>query len=677
METESKKIESNEPAAEKFQPIIDLYSQRKIKQALDLIKGMQEEFPKSAFLCDFAGACNAELMNFHESILSYKDAINLRPNFSDAYNNMGNVLIRMGSLDAAIESYNQAITIEPNYAIAHLNLAKAKLDKLDFLGAKDAFRLAIKYDGESHDAYYLLANLQKSQGDLEEAINCYKKAIKINPDFAEAYNNLGNAIQSNLKKGQGDLEEAITCYKKVIKINPEFAEAYNNMGTALRARGDIDKSIVCFKKALLISSNFSNAHNNLGIALNDKGSLSKAIESFKEAIRIEPFNPEAFYNMGDALLAKGDLDLAIDAYKKAINLKPDFFNAYLNLGNAFRDKGSSELAIKCYIKALEYNPSNAIAEFNQALAYLDKEDFIQGWQKYERRWDSVSFEFDYLNSIVPKWQPGDRGRTLLWQEQGIGDVLMFSTIVSEFYSKCDKLIIQLDSRLIPIFSRSFPDDIVYFKSDEDVPNNEYDFHIPMGSLPLYFRNNLDSFKNGSCKFLKPDEKLSLKLKKNIQKNSNDCIVGISWQGGSKVESASRNRSMKLIELASIFDNERVNLVNLQYGDTEKELKMLESQCGILIKNISEIDNLNDLDGLSALINACDYIVSIDNLTVHLAGALGKKTFTLLPFSPDWRWGLTRDLSLWHSSINLFRQQKINDWSATLNDLKTHFKNILN
>ena len=153
-------------------------------------------------------------------------------------------------------------------------------------------------------------------------------------------------------------------------------------------------------------------------------------------------------------------------------------------------------------------------------------------------------------------------------------------------------------------------------------------------------------------------------------------MGISWKGGSKIQSASRNRSMELSQITSIFANTRVNLVNLQYGNTEQESKMLESQNGISLKNISEIDNFNDLDGLSSLIDACDYIVSVDNLTVHLSGSLGKKTFTLLPFSPDWRWGLSRDSSLWYPSVNLIRQSRIADWTDPLSDIKNKFKNIL-
>jgi hypothetical protein len=253
---------------------------------------------------------------------------------------------------------------------------------------------------------------------------------------------------------------------------------------------------------------------------------------------------------------------------------------------------------------------------------------------------------------------------------------MFSSLISELYSKCDKLIIQVDQRLIPIFSRSFHDDIVYYKSEDNISQAEYDFQIPMGSLPQYFRNDLISFKNCTGQYLKSDEKRSLKLKKLIQKSNNDCIVGISWKGGSKIHSASRNRSMELSQIISIFTNARVNLVNLQYGYTEQERKMLESQNGIYLKNISEIDNFNDLDGLSALIDACDYIVSVDNLTVHLSGSLGKKTFALLPFSPDWRWGLSRDTSLWYPSVNLIRQSRIANWSDPLSEIKHKLKNIL-
>ena len=133
-----------------------------------------------------------------------------------------------------------------------------------------------------------------------------------------------------------------------------------------------------------------------------------------------------------------------------------------------------------------------------------------------------------------------------------------------------------------------------------------------------------------------------------------------------------NKSVDLVEVAQVLYNKGVKLVSLQYGDTDDECKKLKTDHDITIHNVSEVDNFNDLDGLAALIEACDHIVSTDNLTVHIAGALGKKTTVLLPFSSDWRWGLKREDSHWHSSLRLLRQENISDWSVPLGKLETEF-----
>ena len=152
----------------------------------------------------------------------------------------------------------------------------------------------------------------------------------------------------------------------------------------------------------------------------------------------------------------------------------------------------------------------------------------------------------------------------------------------------------------------------------------------------------------------------------------EFLYGVAWRGGSIKNNMLTNKSINLVEVARVLNSKGVKLVSLQYGDTDDECKKLKADYGIDIHNVSEVDNFNDLDGLAALVEACDHIVSTDNLTVHMAGALGKKTTVLLPFSADWRWGVKREDSYWHSSLRLLRQEDISDWDATLEKLKIEF-----
>jgi ADP-heptose:LPS heptosyltransferase len=300
-------------------------------------------------------------------------------------------------------------------------------------------------------------------------------------------------------------------------------------------------------------------------------------------------------------------------------------------------------------------------------------DFENGWPKYKWRWQQKTANVMpwHPPESKPKWTPDKSGRVLVWEEQGVGDVIMFSSIIPELYKRSNKLMVQVDDRLIPLFRRSFPKDLVFYSNLEKIPEDQYDTHVPVGSLPSYFRQSIVSFKQSSGSYLKVDENLSTKLRAELLGGKHKYICGISWRGGSKKDSAATNKSIKLAEIAQILDRENVTLVSLQYGETDTELQELNNKYGIRVASVSEIDNFKNIDGLASLIGACDHIVSIDNLTVHLAGALGKKTTVLLPFSCDWRWGQTQQDCYWHSSLTLFRQKNIADWSSPLKELKQH------
>jgi hypothetical protein len=415
----------------------------------------------------------------------------------------------------------------------------------------------------------------------------------------------------------------------------------------------------------------------MGEALQASGRFKEAIKSCQQAIKIDPNCSGAFYNMGKALMDKGDLDKSLENYIKAIKLKPDFADAYLNMGNVFANKRDPNKAIELYQQAIKINPHHDEAYFNESLCYIAKKDFAKGWPLYEHRWDSASFNYDYFESEVARWDPSENRRVLLWAEQGVGDIIMFSSIIQELHKKCEKLIIQVDERLISLYTRSFPRDISYFSSKEKIPENLYDSHIPMGSLPMYFRIERESFNLSSGVYLSADKTLSNSLRKNIQKDNSDFIVGIAWTGGSLKGSAPTDKSIKLSEIAPMLSKDGVKLVNLQYGDTSKECRELKNDYGIEIHNISEIDNFNDLDGLAALIEACDHIVTIDSVIANLAGALGKNSTILLPYSANWRWGYKSEDSYWHSSLRLLRQKRISDWSYPLEKLIIELDTIIN
>jgi len=251
-------MKSQDPPIELLQPIVNLFTNGKLQQALSDTSQLLEKFPNSVILCNISGASNSGLMQFDDAIVSYKKALEIKPDHAEAYYNMGIALKNKGDLEAAINSYKKALEIKPDYV----------------------------------EAYFNIGNILKSKSDLEAAIDSYKKALEIKPDHAEAYYNMGIAL-----KDTGDLEAAIDSYKKVLEIKPDYVEAYNNMGIALKDTGDLEAAIDSYKKVLEIKPDYVEVYNNMGIAFTDKGDLEAAIDSYKKVLEIKPDYAEVKENL--------------------------------------------------------------------------------------------------------------------------------------------------------------------------------------------------------------------------------------------------------------------------------------------------------------------------------------------------------------------------------------------
>ena len=237
-------------------------------------------------------------------------------------------------MDEAIAEYRAAIRLKPDYSEAHNNLGEALADKGQADEAIAEYRAAVKLGPGNAEAHFNLGNALDGKGQADEAIAEYRAAIRLKPDFSEAHNNLGEALA-----GKGQVDEAITEHRAAVKLRPGNAEAHNNLGLALAGKGQVDEAIAEYRAAIRLKPDFSEAHNNLGNALDGKGQVDEAIAEYRAAVKLGPGNAEAHNDLGLALDGKGQVDEAIAEYRAAIRLKPDYSEAHYNLGNALQQKG--------------------------------------------------------------------------------------------------------------------------------------------------------------------------------------------------------------------------------------------------------------------------------------------------------------------------------------------------
>ena len=623
-----------DPPRANLSELLTLFNKAEFLQVLEKANPLLVKFPNSTFLNNICGASNTNLKKYASAIKNYKAAISITPSDPDVLYNLGVALRASGEPNDAAIYFKKAIKIKPDHLEAFASIAGVMTDQGNLDMALQYYQRALEIDPNNHKILFNMGNSLRDSGRLDAAREYYVNAISIRPRFFEAHINLASIFSL-----QDDLSSAAASYELAIKINPQSTETYLSLGGVLATQGANDRALGILNQALSLDPLCAKAYFLKALILQKQGHLLNAISAIEKAIEIRPTDAEFKYSMAVIQQEMGNLDPAIASYNKA----------------------------------LELEPGNADALFNQTLAYLSQRNFTKGWPLYERRWTSTSCTSLRLITDKPKWEPHGRGRVLLWTEQGVGDLIMFASIFSELYAKSEKLIMQIDDRLIPLFKRSFPKDIIYYSLKETVPEAAYDSHIPFGDLPLYFRDNLDSFKQTSTGYLRSEQALSAKLRKKLKVNNSDYLVGICWRGGSGINGV--NKSMDLSQLAHALPNKKVKIINLQYGDTDHECQELEAINGITIHNVSEVDNFHDIDGLTSLIDACDHVVSVSTLAVHLAGALGKRATVILPLSPDWRWGPTHQDSYWYDSLKLFRQERILDWSAPLKKLKSEFDHI--
>jgi tetratricopeptide (TPR) repeat protein len=564
-------------------------------------------------------------------------------------------LIQAGDLPAAAALFAELMDQHPEDASLYGNAAvvSRRLGRLD--EAVAFLQRAIRLDPSLPELSFNLGNALAQKGDWDGAINAYKRALELRPDYPGALFNLGNALLS-----AGQIEAAIGSYAKAIWLKPDFPDPYFNLGNAFRDQGLLEPAIRAYRSGLSLDRGRAEAWFNLGCVYILFADTEAATAALRQALVLRPEFPEARIKLANVLHERGFCSEARSLYKEALALRPGMAESHFNLGILCREVGDLEAAIKEFRIALELDSSSPDIQRNLAMALLLTGDFKEGWLWYESRLrDSTSGRFRPCPS---PWQPGHgEERLLVTGEQGLGDQIMFCSLLTELSPHVSRLSVQLDSRLRSLLQRSHPE-IHFFDPAVAIPDSSAEACIPIGSLARFFRHGSDDFGRSTFPYLCSDPHRVGSLRDQLSAEGT-ILIGISWCSISP--KGGQDKSIDLQQLAACLSLPGVQLVNLQYGDVRDSLRALAELTGIDVINVDSVDTFHDIDGLAALIQACDLVVTTSNTTVHLAGALGKPTWLLLQKIPDWRWGLHGETCLWYPSVRIFRQACRGQWDGVL------------
>ena len=609
--------------------------------------------------------------NFSEAQVIYEQILMGKPDHFDALQLLGVLFAQVKKYSQSVEFLSKALEINPNHAGAFSNRGIALKELKQFDEALASYDQAIAVKPDYLDAYSNRGNLLMELSRFDEALASYDQAIKINPDYAESYGYRGITLKK-LKQ----FDEALASYDQAIAVKPDYLDAYSNRGNLLMELSRFDEALASYDQAIKINPDYAESYGYRGITLKKLKQFDEALASYDQAIAVKPDYLDAYSNRGNLLMELSRFDEALASYDQAIKINPDYAEAYHNRGTILQELRQFDEALASYGQAIKINPNYADAHWNAAICNFIKGNFKTGWIEYEWRWKHFECDSERLNTNRPIWDyKKTEQRLLVWAEQGIGDHILFGGLFSELLEDVPNLLVQIDQRLIPIFIRSFPKIKFYPSknlapnSNSKIPESDYDIHLPIGSLGKYLRNDKKDFLPTRNTYLKDDELKTARIKKDLiaLASSNNKLCGISWK--SKSTFTGHQKSTTLKYFIKTLDLEGYTFVSLQYGKTKDEIKEVRNELGVNIISYEEVDNFLDIDGLSSLIQACDKVITVDNITSQLAGALGKQTHILLTFNPWWCWMLERNDSPWHPSIKLYRQDKINDWDSAFKKLK--------
>ena len=593
-------------------------------------------------------------------------AITINKNEAAFHSNLGSVYKAMGQLEEAAVSYRRALELTPNFAEAEMNLGTIFEARGELEQAAKRFRRALALKPTLAEAYINLGNILQMQGKLEEAAANLNRALELKPESAEACFNLGDARQT-----QGRYAEAVECYQRAVKLQPRFAPAHGNLGNAQQALGNLEEAAHSYARVLQLEPQYADAHYNLGRVQQNQNKIEEAIVCYRRALAIKPNLPEAHYNMGSAYAAQERFYDAAACYRRAITLRPQYTAAQYNLSCVLRSSGDLLGAMKQYRTAIELEPEHAEARFGLSLAHLMLGEFATGWKSYHSRWQSETNDTPIRNYSLPRWR-GEKleGSLYLWSEQGIGDEIQFAGLAPDLIKTGNRFQLECDRRLVPLFSRSFPQIAIVSRAAQATATlaSEFVAHLPTGDLPLYFRTSEGDFARSSSPYLFADPAVSANFRTRYAGTidaKRTTLIGLAWHTNNP--RSGHIRSVHLKDLEPLLELAGSVWVSLQYGSFDSlEEQARAANAPLLIDRT--VDQFADLDLFAAQVAAMDLVITIDNSTAHLAGALGVPVWLLLPFASDWRWMEKRTDSPWYPTIRIFRQPKLGDWETVVREV---------
>ena len=560
------------------------------------------------------------------------------PDHAHTLHLLGLIEHQLGRSEVATERIRKAILRNGRDPAFHHNLGNILRGQGRLAEAMACYERALALAPDSVDTLYNLGNTCQDLGQTERAIGYFERALRLRPDAVELHSNLGSAFQD-----LGRLDEAVASYREALALQPDAVEIHDNLAGALRSQGELAAAVACYERAIALRPDRIESQIGLGVVLRDQGQLGEAVARYERALALAPDHPETLDNLGIVLVDLGRLEEAVAHHERALAVRPDSAETHYNLGSALQRQARYAEALACYGRALSLKPDHAGAHLNRSLALLITGQFEEGWTEYEWRFAVARYD---RNFDRPLWS-GEAltGRTILIHaEQGFGDTLQFVRYIPLVAKRGGTVVLEVPRPLVRLV-RSVEGASEVLAAGDPLP--AFDYHCPLLSLPRVFKTDLATIPS-TVPYLSVPAGASAAWAERIV-SASGLRVGVVWAGTAV-------GAIDLRLLGPLWDLPGVSWFSLQVGDRSTDISLLDRV------NIADLSSwLTDFTETAAAVCELDLVISIDTSVAHLAGALARPTWLLVPYRSEWRWLIEREDSPWYPTARLFRQRKDGDW----------------
>ncbi len=539
---------------------------------------------------------------------------------------------------------SQHLSQRPEQAL-QTGLAEHRAGRLE--AARAIYGKVLESSPQDPNALHLMGLLSVQTGDTAGGLSMLHHSVALTPGNPEFALNLAKAL-----KGAGRLEDAAQCLRQVLQAAPDSGDVHLELADILRNMKDPGAAETHYRKALDLGAEAPATLDKLAGVLIGTGREEEAEACFRQALEINPAHVPSLNNLGLLLVDRGCTEEAVDLHWRAAAILPKEADLWYNLGNALKARNALAEARDAYARAIDVNPDFAEAHLHTGFTWLLEGDFVRGWPECEWRWRARGFPTPENQGA--KWDGGslDGAVILLTAEQGLGDTIQFVRYAPMVAERGGRITLQVPPSLTGIL-RSVPGiDRVIATGD---PPGAYRCHAPLMSLPHIFGTTGETLP-AQVPYLTPDDALCRAWTERLGTGP-PLKAGIVWRGFA-LHRNDRKRSCPLETFLPLTDVPGVRLFSLQKETTDDESPLPGG-----IEDLS--GELGDFADTAAAIGTLDVVITVDTSVAHLAGAMGRPVWVLLPHNPDWRWMLDREDSPWYPTMRLFRQAEPGNWQSVI------------